>query len=429
MLSQLGHVMVGVVDSLMVGKLGEIPLAASSLANSVFFFFLCFGVGVSYGLTPLVSQYDHPNENQKTTSLLKNSLVINLILATIICLVVVSMNRFLNALGQDEEVVLYAKPYLWIITMSIIPFMIFQTLRQFSEGLSFTKQAMYVIVGSNLINVVFNYFLIFGKFGFPQLGLDGAGYATLLSRVIMAFWMVWLVMYNKKIKNYVDNFWSIKLSTETIKKLLNIGIPSGFQFSFEVCAFVAAAIMMGWLGSTPQAAHQIAINLATISYMMASGLSTAATIRVGNQLGRKDYKTLQEAIYSIIVLVIVIQVFWMTVFILGRDFLPTLYINDNDVIVIASRLLILAAIFQISDGLQVVLLGALRGLSDTKIPTYFTLISYWVIGLPVGYYLGFTLGFNGVGVWIGLIIGLAVTAFLLVLRFRRLSNNLVEANK
>ena len=408
MLSQLGHVFVGVTDSVMVGSLGEIPLASASLANSVFFFFMCFGIGVSYGITPLVAQEEGNYKN--ASELLKSSLLINAILAALIFVIVLAGSEFLHLLNQPENVVIVASPYLWIIALSIMPLMIFQTLRQFAEGLSFTKQAMYISLSANVFNVIFNYLLIYGKFGFPELGLQGAGWATLISRVLMVFFMVLLMTYHKKLKRYTQYIRSVKMSKDKIQKLLNIGIPSGLQFSFEVSAFVIAAIMMGWLGSAPLAAHQIAITLATISYMMASGLSTAATIRVGNQLAKKDHKTLREAVFSIFILVVIFELIWTVIFILGKDFLPTLYIDDTEVLKIASKLMVMAAFFQLSDGLQVVGLGALRGLSDTKVPTYLTLMAYWIIGLPVGYYLAFNLGYGGEGVWTGLIIGLTITA-------------------
>ena len=419
MLSQLGHVLVGVIDGVMVGSLGEIPLAASSLANSVFFFFMCFGIGVSYGITPLVAQEEGNYKN--ASSLLKNSLLINVSIAAVIFFIVLVGSSFLHLLGQPADVVTYASTYLWIIALSIIPLMIFQTLRQFAEGLSFTKEAMYIVLSANVFNVLFNYLLIFGKCGFPPLGLDGAGWATLISRVLMVVFMVVMMKYHKKLKLYVEHLGVIGFAKDKIQTLLHIGIPSGLQFSFEVSAFVVAAIMMGWLGSAPLAAHQIAISLATISYMMASGLSTAATIRVGNQLRNDDYKTLREAVFSIFTMVVVFELIWTFIFIFGKDFLPTLYIDDPKVLKIAAELMIMAAFFQLSDGLQVVGLGALRGLSDTKVPTYLTLMAYWVIGLPVGYFLGFNLGYGGEGVWTGLIIGLTVTAVSLFFRFNKLS--------
>ena len=426
MMSQLGHVMVGVVDSLMVGRLGEIPLAASSLANSVFFFFICFGIGVSYGITPLVAQLDNTGSNGEETSLLKNSLVINIIIAIVIFLLVVFMSHNLSYLGQNELVVVETIPYLFTIALSIVPFMVFQTFRQYVEGLSYTKQAMFIIVGSNLINIILNYFLIFGKWGFPQLGLEGAGIATLISRVFMLILIIILVNKHKVMKKHIVGFWSAKINKLDIKKLLDIGVPSGLQFSFEVSAFTVAAIMMGWLGSAPLSAHQIAISVATVSYMMASGLATASTIRVGNQLGKKDFVTLRDAVYSILIMVIAFELIWTMVFILGRNFLPSLYIDDIEVLRIASRLMVLAAFFQLSDGIQVVGLGALRGMQDTKLPTWYTLIAYWVIGLPVGYLLAFQYNLGGDGIWIGLIIGLTLAAVALIIRFNNLSKKLLQ---
>ena len=209
-------------------------------------------------------------------------------------------------------------------------------------------------------------------------------------------------------------------------KLIKIGVPTGFQFIFEVGAFSAAAIMMGWIGVTALAAHQIAINLASISYMMASGLSTAAMVRVGNQLGRKDIKTLREAGFTAFVMVAIFMSVSAVIFILFREFLPSLYIDDVSVIQMSATLLVIAGFFQLSDGIQVVGLGALRGMSDVRVPTIVTLIAYWVIGLPLGYILAFSLGMQEIGIWVGLLIGLTVTGIMLLYRFHKLSQRILD---
>lgn len=421
MLSQLGQILVGVSDSVMVGQLGTAPLAGVSLGNSIFILFLTFGIGISYGITPLVAKADGERNNKKIIEVLKHGFLVNGITGLILFLLLFLTSYIFPYLNQPEDVILLAKPYFLVISFSIIPFMVFQVFRQFAEGLSLTKQAMIITISGNILNVFFNYILIFGKFGFPAYGLVGAGIATLISRIYMAFAMIFFVAYAKIFKPYWKEFRKKGLDKGLIRNILSIGLPSGLQFIFEVGAFSLAAIMIGWLGASSLAAHQIAINLAAITYMMASGLATATTIRVGNQLGRKDYRAMRMVGFTGFYMSAIFMGFNALILIIGRHFFPTLYINEPEVIEIASSLLFIAAVFQLSDGIQVVGLGALRGMADVKIPTLITLVAYWILALPVGYVLGFSLNMGASGIWIGLLTGLTIAAVLLYIRFNKLS--------
>ncbi|MFD2201896.1 MATE family efflux transporter [Shivajiella indica] len=426
MLSQLGQVLVGVADSMMVGRLGAEPLAAASLANSIFFVVLMFGIGVSMAITPLVAMADGKNNPKRISRLFNHGFIINMASGTMLFLLIVLSSPLLYHLNQPEEVVVLSIPYLAIITFSLLPFMLFQTFKQFAEGLSQTKQAMYITLVCNGINVFLNWVMIYGNLGFPALGLNGAGWATLISRVLMGVFMLYYIIKSKRYIPYNISFKVKSLSFPLVTKMLKIGVPTGFQFIFEVGAFSSAAIMMGWIGVTALAAHQIAINLASISYMMASGLSTAAMIRVGNQLGKNDIKTLREAGFTAFTMVAIFMSVTALIFIIFREFLPSLYIDDLDVIKLSATLLVIAGLFQLSDGIQVVGLGALRGMADVRIPTIVTLIAYWIIGLPLGYVFGFVFGMNEVGIWYGLLIGLTVTGAMLLFRFHTLSAKLLK---
>ncbi len=426
MLSQLGQVLVGVADSMMVGRLGAVPLAAASLANSIFFVVLMFGIGVSMAMTPLVAMADGKNKGKRISRLFNHGFIINMAGGIMMFFLIVMASPFLNHLNQPEEVVILAIPYLAIITFSLLPFMFFQTFKQFAEGLSQTKQAMYITIFCNAINVFLNWVMIYGNLGFPALGLNGAGWATLISRILMGLMMAYYVWNSKRYKPFHLSLRFKKLNFPMLSKLIKIGVPTGFQFIFEVGAFSAAAIMMGWIGVTALAAHQIAINLASISYMMASGLSTAAMVRVGNQLGRNDIRTLREAGFTVFVMVAIFMSVSAVIFIVFREFLPSLYIDDVSVIQMSATLLIIAGFFQLSDGIQVVGLGALRGMSDVRVPTIVTLVAYWVIGLPLGYVLAFWFGMEEIGIWVGLLIGLTVTGILLLYRFHKLSQRLLH---
>ncbi len=421
MLSMLGQVMTGVADSVMVGWTGAVPLAASSLANIFFSIPLFFGVGVSYAITPLVAQAEGSEDEKKIIDVLKNGSVINLMTGLILVSLIFSVEPFMHAMGQPDDVVTLAIPYLSIIAISIIPTMIFQTYRQFAEGLQRTRAAMIIVVGSNLLNILLNYLFIFGKYGFPEMGLNGAGWATLIARIVMALSMMLYVYFGRKFQPYQAGFSFGNYSRSLIKKMLHIGIPSGSQFIFEAGAFGFSALMMGWIGTTALAAHQIAINLATISYMTTSGLGAAATIRVGNFWGQRDTKNLRASAFTMIGIAALLMTAWALLFILGRNFLPSLYIEDLAVIELTASLLIIAAFFQLSDGIQVVTAGALRGLQDVKIPSALTFVAYWILALPLGYWLAFPLQLGPFGIWIGLLIGLTLTASAMVVRFNRLS--------
>ncbi|MFM7628572.1 MAG: MATE family efflux transporter [Algoriphagus sp.] len=427
MLSQLGQVSVGIADSMMVGRLGALPLAASSLANSIFFVTLMFGIGISMGVTPLVSKAAGKQKISRITRLFGHSFWINVLSSILLFLFVLGFTPWMSVLNQPEEVTELALPYLLIISASLIPLMIFQTFKQVAEGLSMTKQAMVITLFGNLVNVFFNWLLIWGIWGFPELGLNGAGWATLLSRVVMMVVMGGYLLYAKRFEVYHFSLRITKPSLAIATRILKIGIPTGFQFIFEVSAFSAAAIMMGWIGVKELAGHQIALNLASISYMMATGLATAGMIRVSYFVGVGDFKGMREAGMVAFGMVIYFMFCCALVFFGARFFLPSLYIQDPEVISLAASLLVLAGFFQISDGIQVVGLGVHRGLEDVKVPTLITFFAYWGLGLPLGYLIAFPLGYAERGIWVGLVIGLSVTAILLLYRFHRLSKDKLKA--
>ncbi len=426
MLSQLGQVSVGVADSIMVGRVGKESLAGASLGNSIFVLFMTFGIGISYGITPLIAQADGEGKRGKISGLLKNGLFINTLTGIALLCLLIPVTYLTGYLNEPENVVILTRPYLLVISVSILPFMIFQAFRQFAEGLTLTRQSMTVTIIGNLLNIGLNYLLIYGKLGLPALGLLGAGIATLSSRCFMALAMGGYVIVAERFKVYRSLYPKQTVNRRTIRRVLNIGLPSGMQFIFEVGAFSVAAIMMGWLGTVSLAAHQIALNLASLTYMLATGIAAATTIRVANQSGRKNYKMVRKVGYIGFIMSGTFMGVNALLMIAGRHFLPSLYIRDPGVIQLASVLIGIAALFQLSDGIQVVGLGALRGISDVKIPTFITLVAYWILALPVGYISGIMLGMGPRGIWWGLWTGLTTAAILLFLRFNRISRIRIE---
>jgi MATE family multidrug resistance protein len=418
MLTNIGHVMMGVCDNVMVGHLNAESLAAAGLATVVFNVFLLFGIGVSYAITPLVAESFGSNDKESISETLRHGLVINFLNGIVLILVVSVGQNLLYHINQPKEVVALAIPFLNIIMYSLVPVLIYQSFKQFAEGLSNTQVAMVVIWACNVVNLLLNYLLIYGHWGLPALGLNGAGWATFISRIIMAAVIAGYIYYSPKFSMYRHAFSIGKYSKRLFSKILNLGIPSGVQFIFEVAAFDFSLVMMGWLGTKVQAAHQIAINLATLSYLTTAGLAAAATVRVGYFLGKRDVRNLQTATYSLLSMALIVMSLCALIFILGRSWLPSLYINDPEVISITASLLIVAGIFQLSDGTQVVCASALRGMQDVKLPSSFIFVAYWLVGLPLSYWLGFKAGYGATGIWLGLLIGLTLTAAAMFIRLR-----------
>jgi len=427
MLSQVGHVLTGTADGLMVGRLGEVPLAANAFALSLTSLFLMFSIGLSYGITPLVATAHAGGHFKRIIILLRHSLVLNGVAVVLLCgLFFAGVMPFLSYFDQPTAVVQEARQYVVLIALSLIPVAAYQAFRQFMEGLSQTRPAMYISVVGNIINIVLNWLLIYGKAGMPELGLAGAGWGTLISRVVMGIGLGLYLYYVPRFKRYRAGFnlRALRPQKKVFGQMLRIGVPSGLQYVFEVGAFTSATLMVGWLGATALAAHQIAMNLSTITYVLASGIASAATIRVGNQLGLKDRATMRRAGYSCFLMVALFMVCTGTTFIVGKTWLAGLYINSPEVVAVASSMLVVAAFFQISDGVQVVGHGALRGMADARIPTLYSMVAYWVLGLPAGYLLAFAAGMGAVGIWLGLLIGLSASALLILLRFERLSRRI-----
>ncbi len=430
-ISQLGHIMVGVVDTAMVGQIGTIEQAAVALSNSLYTLVLVFGLGVSYGVTPLVAVADSSKNHKENAALLKHGIFINTILGILLFVLLFAISPVLNLFNQKQEVVDLAIPFLNVMMLGMIPLCIFSGFKQFTEGLSFTRIAMWITVGSNLLNILLNYLMIFGHWGFPEMGLMGSCWASFISRVAMALAMFAYVYYDKHYKIYWSEFNFrirdfFRIDKVLTKKILAIGVPSGLQWVFEVGAFAFAVIMIGWISPDAQAAHQIALSIAASTYMMASGLSAAASVRVGNQLGFKSREGVRIAGFSAFAMVVVFMSLMALLFILLQHFLPTLFSKESNVISIASALIVIAAFFQLSDGVQVVALGALRGMKDVKVPTIITLIAYWAIGLPMSYVFGFTMNLGVEGIWYGLSLGLTIAAVFLLWRFNYVSKRIVE---
>ncbi len=437
-LGMLGHTLIGIVDNFMVGKLGSTELAAVSLGNSFIFIALSLGIGFSTAITPLVAEADAEKNDQKIRTTFHHGLLLCTILGVALFILTVLSKQIMYFMHQPKEVAEMAAPYIDWVAFSLIPVIMYQGYKQFADGLSKTKYSMYAIFMANVVHVFFNYVLIYGIWIFPKLGILGAALGTVLSRIMMVVFMHYLMKRNSALKKYFKNFSFKEIRKSILKKIINLGLPSAMQMLFEVTLFTAAIWLSGSLGKNSQAANQIALILASSTFMVAMGLSVTAMIRVSHTKGMNDYKNLIVVARSIFLLAIILETFFAIIFVVFHNFLPHLFLNmtdsaqmlDNEeIILITSKLLLIAAIFQISDGIQVVVLGALRGLQDVKIPMYITFVAYWVIGFPISYYLGKYTELKAVGIWIGLLAGLTAAALFLYIRFARLTRKLVMQNE
>lgn len=423
-IAQIGHTLVQTSDTVIIGHfLGKISLAASSLAHSVFMMVLVFGLGIAYGLTPLIAQASGKSHKAACAKLLSNSLWINFLVSILLfCGVYYGSMYGMQHADQDPVVVEEAKPYLLVLSLSIFPLMMFNAFKQFAEGLGFTKQAMRITIWGNVLNVVLAIVFVKGMFGIAPMGIAGVGLATLIDRILMMIVMGVYVLRSKHFKTYMEHFQFFSVQAKRIKAILKIGTPVAFQYTFEVGLFAGASLIAGKIGALEQAAHNIAITLASMTYMMATGIAGAITIKIGNSFGKEKYDRLKNFAKVGYHIVLGFMVFTALIFAVFNHTLASLMTTDQEVIALAAQLLIIAGLFQLFDGTQVIGLGILRGIGDVNIPTLITLFAYWVIGLPSGYYMGVHLGLGVQGVWYGLTFALLASSILLYLRYRYMVN-------
>jgi len=402
----------------MVGHVGTTELAAASFAINVFHVGMLFGLGITYGLTPLVGQAFSSRNKVNVGSWLKNGLMVHFVASLLLCAGMSSVVFFMDRMGQSKEVVEMAIPYFLIQVSSLLPLLFFFSIKQFFEGIGNTKMAMIITIVANLVNVGLNYLLIYGKLGFPALGLNGAGYATLISRIVMPIIFVFMIMKKPHFKAYLQAARKSGVEAAKIKRIISIGLPIGLQLVIEVLAFSLGAIMLGWISKEAIAGHQVAIGMASMTYLISFGLASATTIRVSHAFGEHSGNELKHTIFASLHIVIAFMSLMGILFVVFRDHLPLLFTSDPAVIEVAAGLLIVGAFFQIFDGMQVVLLGALRGMADVRIPMFMAFFSYIVVSLPISYLLAFVFHFGYSGIWIGFVFGLSTAAVLFGFRLK-----------
>lgn len=418
MLAQVGGAIVQLVDTFMVGRLGTIELAAVSFASAVFVIGFVAATGLLMGATPIIGQLASNEKNKsRIVQIFQNLFLLASIVAVFVTILLLIVYFIMPHMGQVPEVVVLARPYYLTLVFSIIPFLLFAAFRQFLEGVGNTSIAMVVTLLSNVVNIILNYFLIYGKCGFPEMGVLGAGVATLISRVLMPIMCFVYFKYKSKWLSYIKPFNRYLFDKATLRELWSVGSPIMAHLLMEVSAFAFSGIMIGWLGAVELASNQIAQNMSHILFMVVLGISAATTIRVSHQYGARDYHAMRMASNASIHLCLMANAIMGSLLIIFRTEVASLFSDDPQVIYLGSQLLIFSGIFQLSDGMQAVGAGILRGLKDVKIIMLYSFISYVIINLPLGYFLGFVCEFGAEGVWCGFICSLSAAAILFRLRY------------
>lgn len=417
-LGNLTQVAYGLIDTAMIGRLGYQQLAAASLVSNIIAIPLVVGMGLMIAITPLVAIANGKSDHHKSSHILYNGWVLSILAGIFLAVAVHIIALFLNHMGQEADVAFLAKNYLIIMGYSLIPMMVFIATKQFADALQFTKTAMVLSVISLPINALLCWLFIYGNWGFPKLGINGAGLATLLSRLLLAIAMIVVVLKHKVFEPYValrKETWQIK--TGTFKELFKLGIPSSLQYCMEAGAFSISGIMVGWLGAVQQAAHQIALNCASTTFMASLGFSMAGSIRVSDAYGKGDVSLIFIIGKSTAICGLLYGAFSGLLLIVFGKYLPYIFTQNPEVVQVSTMLLVYAAIFQISDSTQAIGVGLCRGIKDVVRPTIYVAIAYWVIGIPIGYLLAFNYKMGAAGIWIGLVVGLSVSSILLNHRF------------
>ena len=427
MLTQLGASLVGLFDSIMVGRYATVDLAAVSFSNALFFTVMVFAMGALMGLTPLVgieigkmSDATEQSELQlRITALFKNGALFTILLSIFTLILLGGCIPFLHCFGQDPAVVEVARPYYTLIVLSIIPFLFFTFFKQFLEGLGNTSVAMVITLAMNALNILLNWLFIYGNWGCPELGATGAGIGSLIARTGMPICFMAAMYFRREWRGYIRSIRTKGYRLSTIQELSKIGFPIGIQTLMETIAFTAAFVFIGWISKEALAAHQIANQICDMTFMVILGIGSATTIRVSHQLGANNLDGVRMASHASIHLVLVINAIGAALMIGLRHQIPLLFTEDQEVIAIASKLVVLAGMLQLADGLQVVAASMLRGITDVKVPMIIAVISYTIICISVGLTLAFPMGMGAEGIWIGFVIGLSTAAVCLHLRFHK----------
>ncbi|WP_270543949.1 MATE family efflux transporter [Butyricimonas paravirosa] len=416
-LGQLGIVVVGLVDNIMVGHFSTSDLAAASFVNSVFNIPILFGMGFSYGLTPLVGQFFGRGDKFRVGGLLRNSLLANFMIGLFLSVAMGIMYLNVHRMGQPEELLPLIRPYFLLQLTSLVFVMMFNSFKQFADGITDTKTSMWIMLSANLLNIIGNSLLIYGVWGLPALGLTGAGISTLASRVFMFVAFAILFFRKQSYRRYLVGYHRTTYNTGDLKVLNRMGMMVGLQMGMETALFSISGVMIGWLGTVPLAAHQVVASISTLGFMVYYGVGSAVSIRVSNFFGRGDIAGVRRATLAGTHLLGLLAISVSVFFLLVREHIGWLYTSSEDVVNLVAVLMVILVFYQFGDSLQIIFANALRGVADVTSMAVISFIGYFVIALPVSYICGFVLDWGIEGIWVGYPVGLTLTGGMMCWRF------------
>ena len=419
MVGQLGTILLGFADTMMIGHHSAAELSAAGFVNTLFNLAIIFGLGFSYGLTPIVGALYGRGEEEEAGGKLKNSLLANLLIAVFLCIVMGILYLNLDKLGQPEELLPFIKPYYLILWASLPLIMLFNAFKQFADGITDTQTPMWILLGGNVLNIVGNYLLIYGTFGFPELGLLGGGLSTLFARLMMLVVFIGIFFLSPRYKTFLRGFRRSYANRADFRLLNKLGWPIALQMGMETASFSLCAIMLGWLGETPLAAHQIMNTITTLCFMIYYGMGAAIAVRVSYFRGQEDMPNLRRSAYAGFHLILVWGLFLCTIVFCIRHQLGSWYTDSEEVRQLVAVLVIPMLAYQFGDGLQIAFANALRGLADVKPMMYIAFVAYIILSLPTSYIFGFLLDWGTVGIWMGFPVGLTSAGIAFYLRFRQ----------
>lgn len=422
-IGQLGIIILGFADTLMVGHHSTPELAAASFTNNLFTLCIIFSTGFSYGLTPIVGEHYGNRRFMEAGQALRCSLLVNVLVGLLLTLLMTIIFYSIDNMGQPEELMPLIKPYYLVLLASLVFVMLFNAFKQFTDGITDTKTAMWVLLGGNALNIVGNYVLIYGKFGFPELGLLGAGISTLFSRIVMVVVFAAIVLRSRRFLRYKLGFYRLGWSRPLFKRLNALGWAVGLQMGMETASFNLSTIMVGWLGIVALASHQIMLTISQFTFMMFYGMGAAIAVRVSNFRGQGDWTNVRRSAYAGFHLILMMAVVLLSIVFLCRNHVGSWFTDSVEVSALVSALFLPFLVYQFGDGLQIAFANALRGIADVKPMMIIAFIAYFIISLPVGYYCGFVLGWGTVGVWMAFPFGLTSAGIMLWLRFRYKTKN------
>jgi MATE family multidrug resistance protein len=418
-IGQVGVIVLGFADTLMIGHHSTLELGAASFVNNVFNLAIIFSTGFSYGLTPIVGGLYGTRQFPPAGQALRCSLLANFLVAVLLTLIMGLLWLNVENLGQPEELIPLIKPYYLVLLASLVFVMLFNGFKQFTDGITDTKTAMWILLGGNVLNIIGNYLLIYGKLGFPELGLLGAGISTLFSRIMMVVVFVAVFARSPRFLRYKIGFFRLGWSRSVLRRLNALGWPIGLQMGMEAASFSLSTVMIGWLGTIALASHQIMLTISQFTFMMYYGMGAAVAVRVSNFKGQNDMVNVRRSAYAGFHLMMALGFILSSIVFFCRNYLGSWFTDSAQVAGMVTSLVYPFLIYQFGDGLQITFANALRGISDVKPMMFIAFIAYFLISLPVGYFCGFTLGWGIIGVWMAFPFGLTSAGLMLWLRFRQ----------